>query len=361
MVRDTIVKDCPVRVKVRISNAGNVADANPAIEEPIDDVPAVASFSNLNVMDVVEDVVQDIVEDGLQDIVKDGVQDIVEDIVENVIEDTPTDSCSGLLISVSEDAANPEPERIIKHRRKRGGNTIGRQKSGNSKKVSTNPGLPTDTRSKMISPIKTKRKPAATSISTSKAKSKTQSKESITSKQAAYIVKLEAKVVLLEGSIKNLKADNKEAQKAIKSITESWEKKVATADLEAEKYLERNSSTIDKFTKAREKKNDRTKKKICSIRTAIEKAELEALVSYESSTRALEVKHEAQLQKKQAKHDDEMILFEDRIRKEREMHNDTMKSLEAGIQAEQEENEMKVELLENQHTAELKRISGSHA
>ena len=48
VVKDATVKGCPVRVRVKvcISNAGNVADANPAIEEPMDAVTTVASFSN---------------------------------------------------------------------------------------------------------------------------------------------------------------------------------------------------------------------------------------------------------------------------------------------------------------------------
>ena len=74
--------------------------------------------------------------------------------------------------------------------------------------------------------------------------------------------------------------------------------KITTADREAEKYLERNSNTIEKTMEASEKKEDQRRKKICSVTNTMEKLQLEALVSYESSMKSLEVKHEAELQKK---------------------------------------------------------------
>ena len=90
--------------------------------------------------------------------------------------DTRADSHSGLTISVdavevadsnaniqlsnsnmNDDVANanPEPERIIKRRRKNGWNGISERKDGKSKKNTTNPILPTEKRSTMISPLKT--------------------------------------------------------------------------------------------------------------------------------------------------------------------------------------------------------------
>ena len=101
---------------------------------------------------------------------------VMDDVEDAMVEDTCTCSHSDLLISV--DAvkviysnansqlsnfnmndkfanANPEPERIIKRRRKNGWNGISERKDGKSKKNTTNPILPTEKRSTMISPLKT--------------------------------------------------------------------------------------------------------------------------------------------------------------------------------------------------------------
>ena len=77
VVQDTIIGSCPVRVKVRLLNDINVTNANSATEEPMDAIAATTSVSNLNVMDVVDDVLENV-----------------------MVKDTRADIQDGLLISV---------------------------------------------------------------------------------------------------------------------------------------------------------------------------------------------------------------------------------------------------------------------